>query len=172
MKTKHHKHVSGKTNDAAEPNYLDDNFTFDVKTKHHKHVSGKTNEVEPDSIENFTYDIKTKKGKHISGHTNEASSDLPQLLELATDVDAPASNSEDDIDLDKFLMSLYQSSVASQAGNQSQQLDTNVMFDPATGEGLVCVNGRCISSKKKMQLSEEREMGFRNRRGAGRGGAS
>lgn len=37
------------------------------------------------------------------------------------------------------------------------------MYDPATGEGLVCVHGRCVSNKKKMQLTEEHELGFRGR---------
>ena len=41
------------------------------------------------------------------------------------------------------------------------------MFDPATGEGLVCVNGRCISNKKKMQLNEEETMGMRKKRAPG-----
>ena len=41
-----------------------------------------------------------------------------------------------------------------------QQLDTNVMYDPASGEGLVCVNGRCISNKRKFQVHDENQMGL------------
>ena len=54
-----------------------------------------------------------------------------------------------------------------------QELDTNVMYDPATGEGLVCVNGRCISNKKKMQMHDENALGLRSRGGGrpGYGGA-
>ena len=45
------------------------------------------------------------------------------------------------------------------------ELDTNVMYDPATGEGLVCVNGRCISNKKKMQMHDENALGLRSGNG-------
>ena len=51
------------------------------------------------------------------------------------------------------------------------ELDTNVMYDPATGEGLVCVNGRCISNKKKMQMHDENSLGLNSRPGYG-GGAN
>ena len=47
------------------------------------------------------------------------------------------------------------------------ELDTNVMYDPATGEGLVCVNGRCISNKKKMQMHDENSLGLNGRPGYG-----
>ena len=50
------------------------------------------------------------------------------------------------------------------------ELDTNVMYDPATGEGLVCVNGRCISNKKKMQMHDENSLGLNGRPGYGGGG--
>ena len=30
--------------------------------------------------------------------------------------------------------------------DRHQQLDTNVMYDPATRTGIVCVNGRCITN--------------------------
>ena len=45
-------------------------------------------------------------------------------------------------------------------------LDTNVMYDPLSGEGLVCVNGRCISNKRKFQVHDEKHLGLRggNRR--------
>lgn len=40
------------------------------------------------------------------------------------------------------------------------------MYDPLSGEGLVCVNGRCISNKRKFQVHDEKHMGLRggNRR--------
>ena len=48
------------------------------------------------------------------------------------------------------------------------------MYDTASGEGLVCVNGRCISNKKKQKFKvhNEYEMGLHgsNRRGTGRKG--
>ena len=40
-----------------------------------------------------------------------------------------------------------------------QQLDTNVMYDPATRTGIVCVNGRCITNTpggKNTVIQEER----------------
>ena len=46
----------------------------------------------------------------------------------------------------------------------SQQLDTNVMYDPLSREGLVCVNGRCISNKRKFQVHDESQMGLRGGR--------
>lgn len=42
-----------------------------------------------------------------------------------------------------------------------QQLDTNVMYDPVSGEGLVCVNGRCISNKRKFQVHDEKHIGLK-----------
>ena len=30
--------------------------------------------------------------------------------------------------------------------DRHKQLDTNVMYDPATRTGIVCVNGRCITN--------------------------
>ena len=51
-------------------------------------------------------------------------------------------------------------------------MDTNVMYDPLSREGLVCVNGRCISNKRKFQVHDEKHIGLRsgNRRGNGQGG--
>ena len=43
--------------------------------------------------------------------------------------------------------------------NRNQQLDTNVMYDPATRTGIVCVNGRCITNTpggKNTVIQEER----------------
>ena len=55
----------------------------------------------------------------------------------------------------------------------NKHLDTNVMYDTASGEGLVCVNGRCISNKRKMRMHNEYEMGFNgtnpNRKGGRKG---
>ena len=42
------------------------------------------------------------------------------------------------------------------------QLDTNVMYDPLSGEGLVCVNGRCVSNKRKFQVHDEKQLGLRS----------
>ena len=36
------------------------------------------------------------------------------------------------------------------------------MYDPLSGEGLVCVNGRCISNKRKFQVHDERQLGLHN----------
>ena len=109
------------------------------------------NDVLEDDIENFTYEIYTKKGKHLSGKTNgeepDSDPELSKLLELAED-DQPSEFNA--------LLSLYQEGIASDSSNGqqidigAQTLDTNVMFDPATGEGLICIHGRCISNKKKM----------------------
>ena len=40
------------------------------------------------------------------------------------------------------------------------------MYDPLSREGLVCVNGRCISNKRKFQVHDEKQIGLRggNRR--------
>ena len=35
------------------------------------------------------------------------------------------------------------------------------MYDPLSGEGLVCVNGRCISNKRKFQVHDEKHVGLR-----------
>jgi hypothetical protein len=42
------------------------------------------------------------------------------------------------------------------------------MYDPVSGEGLVCVNGRCISNKRKFQVHDEKQIGLQsgNRRKA------
>ena len=42
------------------------------------------------------------------------------------------------------------------------------MYDPLSGEGLVCVNGRCISNKRKMRMHDEDQIGINgsnNKRG-------
>ena len=67
-----------------------------------------------------------------------------------------------------LLLSLSQK----QGDTASMNLDTNVMYDPMSGEGLVCVNGRCVSNKRKFQVHEERELGLRSgdRRRRRRGG--
>ena len=44
------------------------------------------------------------------------------------------------------------------------------MYDPATGEGLVCVNGRCISNKKKFQMHDEDDIGLHSGRRRRRNG--
>jgi len=64
------------------------------------------------------------------------------------------------------LLALYQNDEAVNAAKANQQLDTNVMYDPLSGEGLVCVNGRCISNKRKFQVHDEKHIGLRggNRR--------
>ena len=42
------------------------------------------------------------------------------------------------------------------------------MYDPLTREGLVCVNGRCISNKRKMQMHHEDQIGLHGGNGRGR----
>lgn len=46
------------------------------------------------------------------------------------------------------------------------------MYDPLSGEGLVCVNGRCISNKRKFQVHDEKHIGLQggNRRRNAQGG--
>ena len=34
------------------------------------------------------------------------------------------------------------------------------MYDPVTGEGLVCVNGKCISNRNKFHIHDERATGL------------
>mmetsp|Transcript_36409 Transcript_36409/g.44498 ORF Transcript_36409/g.44498 Transcript_36409/m.44498 type:complete len:147 (+) Transcript_36409:583-1023(+) len=98
---------------------------------------------------------------------------------LKGSMNGPASNG---LDYSHHLLSLRQgnpdrstggniSQEATEVGQQ-QQLDTNVMYDPVSGEGLVCVNGRCISNKRKFQVHDEDEVGLksgRRRRNRGRG---
>ena len=39
------------------------------------------------------------------------------------------------------------------------------MYDPLTREGLVCVNGRCISNKRKFQMHHEDQIGLHSGKG-------
>lgn len=66
--------------------------------------------------------------------------------------------------LEEVFLSLMQEMAESndpEAALVQQQLDTNVMYDPISGEGLVCVNGRCISNKRKFQVHDEKHMGLK-----------
>ena len=83
---------------------------------------------------NLTYDLAEGHNVTLKGSMN--ASELPEGLG------------------DLFLSLMQQEDGGSMAGNigkdnKAKQLDTNVMYDPLSGEGLVCVNGRCISNKRK-----------------------
>lgn len=140
---------------------------------HHEH--DQPNELMTnDELENMTYEVFSGK-HHVKGHmlnelesegeeeTNNLTSNAESAENLSYDVYSgshhlqgsmlnneadPSDQEEEGFDYMEHLLSLYQSGVTGESA--AQHLDTNVMFDPATGEGLVCVNGRCISSKKKM----------------------
>ena len=88
--------------------------------------------------------------------------------------EAPGHLDESDIST-AILMSLFQQEqddVNELANKVHKNLDANVMYDRLSHEGLICVAGRCISNKRKMQFSDQNQMGLNagnTGRGRGRG---
>jgi len=98
-------------------------------------------------LPHMTYDLGEGPHARLKGSINQTT--LPEVHEV-------------------LLFSLMQTPDGEAPIIPSQQLDTNVMYDPISGEGLICVNGRCISNKRKMQVHDEKHIGLKsgNRRKA------
>ena len=119
---------------------------------------------------NLTYDLATGHHVTLSGSMllNEAIADSDSLPEgyetLLLSLMQKGGDDHDDLDLQDWQAYQHTHSVI-----PSQNLDTNVMYDPVSGEGLVCVNGRCISNKRKFQVHDEKHIGLKsgNRRREG-----
>ncbi len=156
-------HANKATNSAAkslhqQEDSIDQNLTYDLYEGHHKTMMGSMNSSETaansaasreDSIApNLTYDLAEGHDKSLKGSMNNSVQNFPR-------------------NYDAVLLALHQNDQLQSIGKANQQqLDTNVMYDPLSGEGLVCVNGRCISNKRKFQVHDEKHMGLRggNRR--------
>jgi len=131
--------------------WQNENLTYDLAEGHHIMLEGSMNRAIP---ENVTYELAEGHHAKLAGSMNNT----------------PSAN---------HLLSLHQGVNQEAAPDMgSQQLDTNVMYDPVSGEGLVCVNGRCISNKRKFQMHHEDQIGLhanrrrrkgRQQRGMGRG---
>ncbi len=92
-------------------------------------------------LPHMTYDLAEGPHARLKGSINQTT--LPEVHEV-------------------LLFSLLQTPEGEAAMIPKQQLDTNVMYDPVSGEGLVCVNGRCISNKRRMQVHDERHIGLKS----------
>ncbi len=148
-------HANKATNSAKglqQEDSIDSNLTYDLYEGHHKTMEGSMNSSETaantaaqteDSINpNLTYDLAEGQSRSLKGSMNGSASDLPK-------------------NYDAVLLALHQNDQLQNVGKApQQQLDTNVMYDPLSGEGLVCVNGRCISNKRKFQVHDEKHMGL------------
>ena len=111
---------------------------------------------------NLTYDLAEGPHATLKGSMNEALEHAPagyggMLLSLMqrTAEHQSTSNTDEMVLHDKQAYENLSDTV-------SKSLDTNVMYDPVSGEGLVCVNGRCISNKRKFQVHDEKHIGLKS----------